>query len=112
MESKSEPIRSGTFFCKGQKITLKRDGTWIADGIEITHDQTRELFYRAIDFDPQTKARATDRPRILINDGFGTHESLEIMKYCWENNIILHTSHKLQPCDVGAFSPLKQYYRE
>jgi hypothetical protein len=68
-------------------------------------------------FDPQTKARAKDRPRILINDGFGTHESLEIMKYCWENNIILcrlrsHTSHKLQPCDVGVFGPLKQRYRE
>jgi hypothetical protein len=31
-------------------------------------------------FDPQTKARAKDRPRILINDGFGTHESLEIMQ--------------------------------
>ena len=46
-----------------------------------------------------------------------THESLEIMKFCWENNIILcrlpsHTSHKLQPCDVGAFDPLKQCYRE
>jgi hypothetical protein len=68
-------------------------------------------------FDPQTKDRAKDRPRILISDGFGTHESLEIMQYCYENNIILcrlpsHTSHKLQPCDVGVFGPLKTAYRE
>jgi DDE superfamily endonuclease len=39
------------------------------------------------------------------------------MQYCFENNIILcripsHTSHKLQPCNVGAFGPLKAAYRE
>jgi hypothetical protein len=26
--------RSGTFFVKGEKIVLKRDGTWFADGID------------------------------------------------------------------------------
>lgn len=68
-------------------------------------------------FDPQTKERANGKPRVLINDGFGTHESLELMKFCFENSIILcrlpsHTSHKLQPCDVGVFSSLKIAYRE
>lgn len=68
-------------------------------------------------FDPQTKARANRRPRILISDGFGTHESIEVLRFCYENNIILcripsHTSHKLQPCDVGVFGPLKSAYRE
>ena len=58
-------------------------------------------------FDPQTKERANQRPRVLISDGFGTHETLEILEYCFENNIILcrlpsHTSHKLQPCDVAG----------
>ncbi|PVH68416.1 DDE-domain-containing protein [Cadophora sp. DSE1049] len=53
-------------------------------------------------FDPQTKGRANEKPRVLICDGFGTHESLEILEFCLENNIILcrlpsHTSHKLQP---------------
>jgi hypothetical protein len=67
-------------------------------------------------FDPQTKARAHHRPRVLISDGFGTHETLEILEYCFENNIILcripsHTSHKLQPCDIGVFGPLKVAYR-
>lgn len=68
-------------------------------------------------FDPQTKARAHCRPRILICDGFETHETLEILEYCLTNNIILcripsHTSHKLQPCDIGVFGPLKTAYRE
>jgi hypothetical protein len=68
-------------------------------------------------FDPQTRARADGKPRILICDGFGTHETLEILEFCFENNIILcrlpsHTSHKTQPCDVSVFGPLKTAYRD
>ena len=68
-------------------------------------------------FDPQTRARANGKPRILINDGFGTHESIDIIRFCCENNIVLcrlpsHTSHILQPCDVGLYGPLKTAYRE
>ncbi len=39
-------------------------------------------------FDPCTSNRANGRPRVLINDGFGTHEPEEILKFCFENNII------------------------
>ena len=51
------------------------------------------------------------------SDGFGTHETLEALEFCFENNILLcrltsHTSHKLQPCDVGVFAPLKAAYRD
>jgi len=67
-------------------------------------------------FDPETKELADQKPRVLICDGFGTHESVEMLEYCFENNIILcrlpsHTSHKLQPCDVAVFAPLKAAYR-
>ena len=67
-------------------------------------------------FDPNTRTRANGKLRILINDGFGTHESLEVMTFCFENNIILcrlpsHPSHKLQPCNVVVFGPLKTAYR-
>lgn len=68
-------------------------------------------------FDPWTRARACGKPRILINDGFATHESLEVLTFCFENNIVLcrlpsHTSHKLQPLDVSVFAPLKSAYRD
>jgi hypothetical protein len=68
-------------------------------------------------FDPQTRERATGKPRVLICDGFGSHETLEILEFCFENNIILcrlpsHTSHKLQPCDVAVFASLKAAYRD
>ena len=68
-------------------------------------------------FDPQTRKGAGRNPRVLICDGFRTQETLEILEFCFTNNIILcrlpsHTSHKLQPCDVGPFAPLKSAYRE
>lgn len=68
-------------------------------------------------FDPQTKERAGGKKRLLICDGFGTHETLEILEHCLANNIRLcrlpsHTSHKLQPCDVAVFAPLKAAYRD
>jgi hypothetical protein len=48
---------------------------------------------------------------------FGTHETLEALEFCFKNSIILcrlpsHTSHKLQPCDVGVFARLKDVYRD
>jgi len=33
-------------------------------------------------FDPQTSERANGKPRVLICDGFGTHEKLEILEHC------------------------------
>ena len=50
-------------------------------------------------FDPQTRDLADGKPRVLICDGFGTHETLEILEFCLSNNIMLcrlpsHTSHK------------------
>jgi hypothetical protein len=80
-------------------------------------DSQISLYWLQRVFDPHTKARAGKKPRVLIWDGFGKHESLEVLKFCYENNIVLcrlpsHTSHKLQPCDVGVFGPLKTAYRE
>lgn len=54
---------------------------------------------------------------MLICDGFGTHETLEVLEHCFADNIILcrlpsHTSHKLQPCDIAVFAPLKAAYRD
>jgi hypothetical protein len=68
-------------------------------------------------FDPQTKERAKGKPRVLISDGFGSHETLDIQEFCFDNNILLcrlpsHSSHKLQPCDLTVFPSLKEAYRE
>jgi len=80
-------------------------------------DSYLSLQWLKLVFDPQTKERAGCKPRLLLCDGFGTHETLEVLEFCFENNIILcripsHTSHNLQPCDISVFGPLKAAYRD
>jgi hypothetical protein len=52
---------------------------------------------------------------LLIVDGHESHVSWEFVSFCISNKIILmclpaHTTHVLQPADVGLFSPLKTLY--
>ena len=66
-------------------------------------------------FDSCTKARTVGTYRLLILDGHSSHATPEFDQYCTENRIITlcmppHTSHLLQPLDVGCFSPLKRAY--
>jgi hypothetical protein len=63
-------------------------------------------------FDPYTKEKANGKPRVLICDGHDSHISGAFMRHCFENNILIllllpHSSHLMQPLDVGVFSPLK-----
>jgi len=64
-------------------------------------------------FDPETKAKANGRKRLLICDGHDSHISPEFVRYCMNNGIeqallIPHSSHMMQPLDVGVFGPLKK----
>ena len=66
-------------------------------------------------FDEHTKKRVVGSHRLLAIDGHKSHDSLAFQDYCKENKIITiymppHSSHLLQPLDVGYFSPLKIAY--
>jgi hypothetical protein len=66
-------------------------------------------------FNGHTKKKVVSSHRLLIIDGHESHNSLDFQKYCKENKIITlcmppHSSHLLQPLDVGCFAPLKQAY--
>ena len=66
-------------------------------------------------FDAHTKTRVVGTRRLLILDGHESHHSLEFQEFCKEKNIYTlcmppHSSHLLQPLDVGCFSPLKRAY--
>ncbi|GAM43547.1 hypothetical protein TCE0_051f18448 [Talaromyces pinophilus] len=66
-------------------------------------------------FDPQTRDRAGDRPRLLICDGFGTHESPEVLKFCFANRIILplKTAYRAQveqACRAGVSTIGKPHF--
>ncbi|THH14570.1 hypothetical protein EUX98_g9594 [Antrodiella citrinella] len=65
-------------------------------------------------FIPHAQAHSdTSKPILLLYDGHSSHSTHDIIEAALANNIILfclppHTTHRLQPCDVGAFSPLKR----
>ena len=66
-------------------------------------------------FERYTKPRSLGKYRLLILDGHESHHSTGFELYCKENSIITlcmpsHSSHLLQPLDVGCFGPLKQAY--
>jgi DDE superfamily endonuclease len=66
-------------------------------------------------FDIHTKGCSVGQYRLLILDGHESHHSVEFELFCKHNNIITlcmppHSSHMLQPLDVGCFSPLKRAY--
>ena len=57
------------------------------------------------------------RPVLLIEDGHSSHISLEVIELAQENDIHLlclpsHTSHLLQPLDVGVFKSLKSFFNK
>jgi hypothetical protein len=66
-------------------------------------------------FIKHTEGKGVGARRLLILDGHESHHSLEFQELCKENNIYTlcmppHSSHLLQPLDVGCFSPLKRAY--
>jgi hypothetical protein len=77
---------------------------------------TNELGFEWIKhFDKHTKKKTKGSQRLLILDGHGSHDTVEFHEFCRENSIITlcmpaHSSHLLQPLDVGCFAPLKKAY--
>ncbi|KAF2174716.1 DDE-domain-containing protein, partial [Zopfia rhizophila CBS 207.26] len=67
-------------------------------------------------FNKCIKERSVSAYRLLIINSYKSHNSLAFTEYCKENKIITlyipaHSSHILQPLDVGCFWPLKRAYR-
>jgi hypothetical protein len=90
----------------GSRIEVSQNG-WTTDQIGLRWLQKV--------FIPATTSRMTGRYRLLILDGHGSHLTPQFDQICSENDIIpicmpAHSSHLLQPLDVGCFSPLKRAY--
>jgi hypothetical protein len=74
-----------------------------------------EWFQRC--FDPETEKTRKGEYRMLLFDGHGSHVTRAVAQFCEEKKIVLlclpsHSTHLLQPCDVGAFGPLAESYRK
>ena len=80
-------------------------------------DNELGLAYLEEHFEPQTRETKGEQGyRILIVDGHESHITAQAMRFCVTHKIILlclpaHTTHLLQPLDVGVFSPLSVAYK-
>lgn len=66
-------------------------------------------------FDPETKDKPGNRQRLLILDGHSSHVNEDFIETCISLRIHLlvlppHSTHCLQPLNVGFFSPLSTAY--
>ena len=66
-------------------------------------------------FERYTKPKRTTQKRLLIVDGHSSHVNMAFVDWADQHGIILlilppHTTHRLQPLDVGLFQPLSTYY--
>jgi len=65
-----------------------------------------------IDFEKPT----TEKPVVMILDGHSSHtKNVEVLELARANGVVLlslppHTTHRLQPLDVGFYKPLQTYY--
>jgi hypothetical protein len=88
------------------RIDISNNG-WTTDEIGLSWLQNH--------FIPLTCHRTKGKYRLLIMDGHGSHLAPQFDRICSENNIIPicmppHSSHLLQPLDIGCFSILKRAY--
>ena len=74
---------------------------------------TKELYMEWFHFFLESIPPA--RPVLLIEDGHASHISIEVIKLARENDVHLlclpaHTTHILQPLDVGVFKSFKAHF--
>ena len=95
-----------TYLQNGWRVNVSANG-WTTDEIGVDWLQTC--------FIPETKGRRQGRWLLLILDGHGSHLTPQFDHLCFNNDIVpicmpAHSSHILQPLDVGCFAPLKRAY--
>ncbi|ODM20017.1 hypothetical protein SI65_05003 [Aspergillus cristatus] len=88
------------------RIELSENG-WTTDQIGLSWLQNI--------FIPATNCCMTGKYRLLILDGHGSHLTPKFDQICNQNNVVpicmpAHSSHLLQPLDVGCFAVLKRTY--
>jgi hypothetical protein len=84
-------------------------------------DQELGTLWLQQDFKPATQehmqANGSDGYHLLILDGHNSHCTYKFIKHANDHKIIIlclpsHTTHKLQPCDVGIFGPLAAAWKK
>ena len=108
------------FIFKGQRMSpeLLSDSSHGASGtVTETGWSNSEVFLKYLNehFLKYIQRPSADQPVLLIFDGHRSHVNIPVINWAKENNVVLfvlpaHTSHILQPLDVGCFGPLQRVY--
>ena len=66
-------------------------------------------------FERHTKPKSSRTRRILLMDGHSSHVNMAFVEWADQHGIIIvilppHSTHRLQPLDVGLFQPLSTFY--
>ena len=107
-------IFKGKFFIESWFDNLPNDWRFEVSPNGWTSDEIGLRWLRKL-FIPSTSSRTKGKYRLLILDGHGSHLTPSFDQICKENNIIpicmpAHSSHLLQPLDIGCFAVLKRSY--
>lgn len=75
---------------------------------------TSELFPKVIEHFANTVKCSVENKVLLLVDNHESHISVDVIKLCRQKGIILlsfppHTTHRMQPLDVGVYGPFKSY---
>jgi hypothetical protein len=75
------------------------------------------LQWMKVVFNPYTQEEAKRGRRLLIVDGHSSHFNMKFVDFADRHRILLvilppHSTHRLQPLDIGLFSPLATYYTQ
>jgi hypothetical protein len=87
-------------------------------GVSDTGYSNDQLSFQWIQhFNRFAKPKRSNDWRLLILDGYDSHFTYEFVRYCELNRIQLlqlppHSTHILQPCDVGIFQNWKHFHSE
>src|SRR5947199_5347512 len=89
----------------GNLLILPMDGQtrlWDLNGLSTT-------------FEPYSRPSKDGDYRLLLLDGHNSHVTADFIQFAIDKRIILlcfppHTTHLLQPLDVGVFGPYQHYY--
>lgn len=95
--------------------------TWFHQGLPLTWAftvspngwTTDQIGFQWIQhFEKHTRQKTVGSKRLLVLDNHGSHTTPQFRTFCEDNSIVLlwmppHSSHMLQPMDVGCFGPLK-----
>jgi hypothetical protein len=82
---------------------------WTSD--ELGHSWLTDLFEK------ETASKARRSHRLLFVDGHGSHVNMKFLHWCEQHKVLLaiyppHSTHRLQPLDVGIFAPLASHYSQ